>query len=78
VTTGFHQDDTPSLQLYQDGTFYCYGCDAGGSIYDFAARLWGVDTKGRAFLDLRARLADELGLHIPTTDPGPREVRARQ
>ena len=59
----FHQDRTPSLQLYEDGTWYCYGaCKAGGSIFDFAARLWRMDTKDRAFLKLRSRLADELGI----------------
>ena len=61
----FHQDDTPSLQLYEDGTWCCFAPHdteghIGGSIYDFAARLWNVDTKGRAFLELRARLADTL------------------
>jgi hypothetical protein len=61
VTTGFHDDHTPSLQLYEDGTWYCYGaCKAGGSIFDFASRLWQVETKNRDFLKLRARLADEL------------------
>jgi CHC2 zinc finger/RepB DNA-primase N-terminal domain len=59
----FHGDRTPSLQLYDDGTWYCYGaCRAGGSIFDFAARTWRMDTNGRAFLKLRARLADDLGL----------------
>lgn len=62
VNCPFHADGTPSLQLYEDGTFYCYGCDAGGSVYDFAATLWSLDTKGRAFLELRARLADSFGL----------------
>jgi hypothetical protein len=59
----FHHDRTPSLQLYDDGTWYCYGaCLAGGSIYDFASRLWGIETKHRAFLELRARLASEFGV----------------
>lgn len=62
VNCPFHPDDTPSLQLYDDGTFYCYGCGAGGSVYDFAATLWSFDTKGRAFLELRARLADSFGV----------------
>ena len=62
----FHEDRTPSLQLYEDGTWYCYGaCQAGGSIFDFAARAWRMDTKGRAFLKLRARVADELGIRAP-------------
>jgi hypothetical protein len=57
----FHEDRTASLQLYEDGTWYCYGaCQAGGSIFDFAARAWRMDAKGRAFLKLRARLVDEL------------------
>jgi hypothetical protein len=62
VSCPFHADHTPSLQLYEDGTFYCYGCGAGGSVYDFAGRLWSLDTKGRPFLELRARLADYFGL----------------
>jgi hypothetical protein len=60
VNCPFHADDTPSLQLYEDGTFFCYGCGAGGSLYDFAATLWGTGTKDRAFLELRARLAQVL------------------
>jgi hypothetical protein len=53
----------PSLHLYEDGTWYCYGaCQAGGSIFDFAARVWRMDPKGRGFLKVRARLADEFGI----------------
>ena len=63
----FHQDRTASLQLYEDGTWYCYGaCKAGGSIFDFASRIWQMETKDRAFLKLRARLADELGVTART------------
>ena len=59
----FHEDRTPSLQLYQDGTWYCYGaCHAGGSVFDFASRIWSTGTKGQEFLRLRARLAAELGV----------------
>jgi CHC2 zinc finger len=62
----FHDDHTPSLQLYDDGTWYCYGsCQTGGSIFDFAAHAWQIDPKGRAFLRLRARLADTLGVSAP-------------
>ena len=70
----FHQDRTASLQLYQDGTWYCYGaCKAGGSIFDFAARLWLVDTKGTLFLKLRTRLAAEL---LPLTPSSNRHAGA--
>jgi hypothetical protein len=59
----FHHDRTASLQLYEDGTWYCYGsCKAGGSIFDFASRCWRMETKDRAFLKLRSRLADAFGV----------------
>ena len=47
----FHDDHTPSLQLYQHD-WYCYGaCRTGGSIYDFGALLYGLGTRGRDFLE---------------------------
>jgi hypothetical protein len=65
VACPFHEDRTPSLHLYPDGSWYCYGqCQTGGSIYDFASRWWGgIPTKGRAFIDLRDRLVEALNLH---------------
>lgn len=60
VNCPFHDDSDPSLQLYPDGTFYCFGCGAGGSLYDFAAKLWGLSTKQRDFLELRQRLVQRL------------------
>lgn len=60
VNCPFHADATPSLQLNEDGTFCCYGCGAGGSLYEFAGQLWGLETEGRAFLELRTQLADLL------------------
>lgn len=56
----FHDDRNPSLQPYADGSWYCFGCCQGGTIYDFAATLWDTGTKDRAFLELRARLAEVL------------------
>ena len=58
VSCPFHRDRHPSLQLYPDGSFYCFGagCRAGGSIYDFAGRLWGIEPRGAGFLQLRERL----------------------
>jgi hypothetical protein len=71
VSCPFHPDRTPSLQLYEDGSWYCFGaCQAGGSIYDFAARLWlseqsgGAALRGRQFLELRDRLAATLSLQV--------------
>jgi hypothetical protein len=62
----FHHDTRPSLQLYEDGSWYRFGgCRQGGSIYDFAALLWLTGTKDREFLELRARLAEHVA-HRPS------------
>jgi hypothetical protein len=34
---------------------------AGGSIIDFAARLWGIEPRGKGYWQLRHRLEAELG-----------------
>ena len=64
IACPFHNDRIPSMQLYGDGSWYCFGaCHAGGSIYDFAARFWlsgqppGVKLRGREFIEVRDRLA---------------------
>ena len=62
VRCPFHDDHTPSLHLDADGTWACFGCRRGGTIYDFAAHLWDMPTKGSAFIELRARVAQELGI----------------
>jgi hypothetical protein len=64
VLCPFHRETEPSLQLYADGTFYCFGagCKRGGTIFDFAAAMWGLATRGKDFLELRRRLALAFGL----------------
>lgn len=57
---GLHDDDTPSLHVYKHD-WYCYGrCQSGGSVIDFAARLWDTPPRGRGYLQLRDRLARAL------------------
>jgi hypothetical protein len=58
----FHDDRTPSLQLYRDGGFYCFGsgCGKGGTIFDFSGYLWGIPPRGRSFRELRRRLLERL------------------
>ena len=64
VLCPFHGDSHPSLQLYPDGGFYCFGsgCRAGGTIFDFAGRLWDIAPRGVGFLEIRERLALEFNL----------------
>ena len=32
----FHDERTPSLHIYDDGHWYCFGCNKFGDVYDFA------------------------------------------
>ena len=62
VPCPFHEDRTPSLHVYLQPAegWHCYGCGRGGSVYDLAAGLWQLDTRGPDFLALRARLREQL------------------
>jgi len=62
VSCPFHDDPTPSLHVYETpaGGWYCYGCRRGTSVYDLAAPLWGLETRGADFLELRRRLYELL------------------
>jgi hypothetical protein len=76
VLCPFHHETDPSLQLYPDGTFYCYGrhsedraCRKGGTIFDFAAARWLTGTRDQDFLELRQRL-DRVFRLTPTSTGG--------
>ena len=74
ISCPFHDDRHPSLQLYQHD-WYCYGaCRAGGTIYDLGALLYGLRPRGREFLELRQRLAEDLRL-TPAAPAVPRPRR---
>lgn len=54
-------EKSPSMRLYDGGTFNCFGCSVGGSIIQFAAHLWGYpDARGDNFREIRERLTREL------------------
>jgi hypothetical protein len=64
ATCPFHaggDERTPSLHAYPDPGrgWYCYGCDEGGDIYTFAAKLCGLDVR-QDFREIRRRLAADL------------------
>jgi hypothetical protein len=60
VSCPLHVDRTPSLKVYEtpERGWMCFSarCGRGGSIYDIAAALWGLGTRGPDFLKLRHRL----------------------
>jgi hypothetical protein len=59
ITCPLHDDSTPSLHVYRhpENGWHCYGCHRGGTIYDLAGALWGLQTRGSDFLALRVRLS---------------------
>jgi len=51
----FHSEKTPSFNVDPDrGFFYCFGCHAGGDVFDFVMRI-GTRTFGEARDELAAR-----------------------
>jgi hypothetical protein len=66
VACPFHADERPSLHVYPTAArgWSCFSCRRGGSIYDLAAQVWGLDTRGRDFIELRRRLTDEFAAEL--------------
>lgn len=50
-----HNDRYPSFWIYEFG-WNCFACNRGGTIYDLASLLWGIETRGPAFVELHKRL----------------------
>jgi hypothetical protein len=72
------QERTPSLHATDliPARWYCHGCQRGGTIYDFAALLWGIEPRREGFALIHSRLADTLlagsssaTLHGPDGNP---------
>ena len=56
----FHGEKTPSLKVYPgDRGWWCFGCNEGGSVIDFVARLFGLSGK-----DAAAQLDRDFGLGL--------------
>jgi len=55
---GGGHERTPSLHAYTNPAkgWRCYGCEKGGTVYDFAGELWGLSTRGDGFREIRHRL----------------------
>lgn len=54
----FHQETKPSFSVNEsEGTFYCFGCQAAGDIFDFYGRVNGSD-----FRETLEALAEETGV----------------
>ena len=69
----FHQETKPSFSINEEqGTFYCFGCQASGDLFDFYGRLNGLD-----FKETLQALAEEAGVQIQTYRPNPQARQER-
>jgi len=59
----FHSEKTPSFTVNPElGFFYCFGCHAGGDVFDFVMRMGGM-----AFPDALTELAGRAGVRLERT-----------
>jgi len=71
----FHQETKPSMSVNdEEGFFYCFGCQASGDVFDFYARINGLEFR-EALEQLAAEAGVELG-NVPH-DPHAAERKAR-
>ncbi|HEY7913605.1 MAG TPA: DNA primase [Blastocatellia bacterium] len=60
----FHSEKTPSFNVHPGkGLFKCFGCGAGGSVFDFVMRI-----EGCSFPEAVRTVAEKSGIPIPAQD----------
>lgn len=58
----FHNEKTPSFTVYpENGSFYCFGCGAGGEVISFTRRIENLD-----FYEAVRFLCDRVGMTMPS------------
>lgn len=69
----FHQEKTPSFTVDRDrGLFYCFGCQSGGSVFNFVERVENL-----SFSEAVDTLARRYGVELRETAGGGKQVSAR-
>lgn len=71
----FHGEKTPSFNIYpENGSFYCFGCGAGGDVITFIRRIENLD-----YMEAVRFLAQRAGLSVPenAVDDGMGKLKAR-
>ena len=62
----FHQEKTPSFSVNAErGFFHCFGCNAGGSVFNFIMK-----TEGLTFPEAVRSLAQRYGIELPEEQSG--------
>lgn len=69
----FHQEKTPSFSVNeQKQSWYCFGCQKGGDLFDFVEQVEKTDFTGAMRI-----LAEMAGVELPERDAGPGQERAQ-
>lgn len=71
----FHGEKTPSFNIYtENGSFYCFGCGAGGDVITFIMKIENLD-----YIDAVKFLAQRAGMSMPenTYDDSMANLRTR-
>jgi DNA primase len=69
----FHDEKSPSMNVRPThGTFHCFGCGEGGSVFDFVMKIEHV-----GFVEAVERLADRVGFRLTYTGGGASVQRDR-
>ncbi|MDR7549484.1 MAG: DNA primase [Armatimonadota bacterium] len=70
----FHQEKTPSFHVDPErGLWHCFGCGAGGDIYDFVMR-----TANLTFMEAAQELARRGGIRLETSPEAARQASERE
>lgn len=66
-----HEDSDPSCQVWAEPRkgWFCHACRVGGTIYDLGAAIWGLETRGAAFKEIKQRLELHFGLADESVQP---------
>ncbi len=71
----FHNEKTPSFNIFpENGSFYCFGCGAGGDVITFVRRIENLD-----YMEAIRFLAQRAGIQVPegSADDGMSRLKAR-
>ncbi|MCE7883128.1 MAG: DNA primase [Actinobacteria bacterium ATB1] len=70
----FHDEKTPSFSVNPEaGRYYCFGCGAGGDVFEFVRELDGL-----TFVEAVEALARRAGITLTFADESPDERRRRE